>query len=66
MNGNETARQLRELRLSRMPHIMMVTAYGHEEVIKGAEESGVEDVLIKPVSASTLFDSVVRILGGVV
>ncbi|MCK9382505.1 MAG: PAS domain S-box protein [Sulfuritalea sp.] len=66
MNGNEAARRLRELPLRRMPHIMMVTAYGHEEVIKGAEESGIEDVLIKPVNASTLFDAVVRLLGGIV
>jgi len=66
MNGIDTAKQLRELPLSRMPHMMMVTAYGREEVIKGAEESGFDDVLIKPVSASVLFDSVVRILGGVV
>jgi len=65
MDGNETARQLRDLPLSHMPHIMMVTAYGREEVIKGAEEAGIEDVLIKPVSASVLFDSVVRVLGGV-
>ncbi|MDO8786498.1 MAG: response regulator, partial [Sulfuritalea sp.] len=66
MNGNETAKRLRELPLTSSPHIMMVTAYGHEEVIKGAEESGIEDVLIKPVNASTLFDAVVRILGGAV
>ncbi|MCK9389555.1 MAG: response regulator, partial [Sulfuritalea sp.] len=66
MNGNETARRLRELPLRRMPHIMMVTAYGHEEVIKGAEDAGIEDVLIKPVNASTLFDGVVRMLGGIV
>ena len=66
MDGIETAKRLRELPLSRMPHMMMVTAYGREEVIKSAEETGFEDVLIKPVSASVLFDSVVRILGGVV
>ncbi|OGS98744.1 MAG: hypothetical protein A3F73_13860 [Gallionellales bacterium RIFCSPLOWO2_12_FULL_59_22] len=66
MDGIETARRLKELPLSRMPHMMMVTAYGHEEVIKGAEEMGIEEVLIKPVSASALFDGVVRILGGVV
>jgi len=66
MNGIDTAMHLRELPLNRMPHIVMVTAYGREEVIKGAEEMGFEDVLIKPVSASVLFDSVVRILGGAV
>jgi signal transduction histidine kinase/CheY-like chemotaxis protein len=66
MDGNETAKRLKERPLSRVPHMMMVTAYGREEVIKGAEEAGIEDVLIKPVSASLLFDGVVHILGGVV
>jgi CheY-like chemotaxis protein len=44
----------------------MVTAYGSEEVIKSAEATGIEEVLIKPVSASVLFDGVVRLLGGTV
>jgi PAS domain S-box-containing protein len=66
MDGNETAAQLRELPLSPMPHMIMVTAFGREEIIKGAEEAGIENVLIKPVSSSVLFDSVIRILGGVV
>jgi PAS domain S-box-containing protein len=63
MDGIETAKQLRELPLNTMPHMAMVTAYGREEVIRGAEDVGIEDVLIKPVSASVLFESVVRILG---
>ena len=63
MDGNETAKRLRELPLSRMPHMIMVTAFGREEVIKGAEEADIVDVLIKPVSPSVLFDSVIRILG---
>jgi len=64
MDGIETARRLRALDLRRAPHMMMVTAYGREEAIKGAEDAGLEDVLIKPVNPSTLFDCVVRILGG--
>jgi len=66
MDGNETARRLKKLPLIRVPHMMMVTAYGREEVIRGAEDAGVESVLLKPVSCSVLFDSVVRILGGFV
>ena len=66
MDGNETAKLLRELPLSRLPHIIMVTAFGREEVLKGAEEAGIEDVLIKPVSPSILFDTVIRVLGGIV
>jgi signal transduction histidine kinase/DNA-binding response OmpR family regulator/HPt (histidine-containing phosphotransfer) domain-containing protein len=65
MNGVETAKRLKKRPLKRIPLMMMVTAYGREEVIKGAEGAGIEDVLIKPVSASVLFDSVVRILGGI-
>ena len=44
----------------------MITAYGREEVIQGAERAGIEDILIKPVSASVLFDCMVRMLGDVV
>ena len=65
MDGIETAKWLRELPLGRMPHMMMVTAYGREEAFKGAEAAGIESVLIKPVSPSMLFDGVVRMLGGV-
>ncbi|MFU8790095.1 MAG: response regulator [Methylobacter sp.] len=67
MDGIETLKQLKQLPLlSQIPSMMMVTAYGREEVIKSAEEAGFEDILIKPVSASLLFDSVVRIFGGVI
>jgi len=66
MDGIETGRRLAALPLSRMPHMMMVTAYGREEIIKGAEAAGIEDVLIKPVSPSLLFDGVVRAMSGVV
>ena len=66
MDGIETARRLRELPLASLPHMMMVTAYGREDVIKQAEEIGIEDVLIKPVNASMLFDGVMRMLGNAV
>jgi CheY-like chemotaxis protein len=41
----------------------MVTAYGREEVLKQAEENSFANVLIKPVTASMLFDSAVEVLG---
>jgi len=66
MDGIETARHLRGLSLGHAPHLMMVTAYGREDVIKGAENAGIKNVLIKPVSASMLFDGVVGLLGGTV
>jgi CheY-like chemotaxis protein len=65
MDGIECARRLRARPLARPPHLVMVTAYGREEVLRGAEAAGLEEVLIKPVSASVLFDNVARMLGGV-
>jgi two-component system sensor histidine kinase/response regulator len=63
MDGIETARQIRSLGLEKTPHLIMVTAYGREEVMKQAQEAGIEDVLIKPVNASLLFDTAMRVLG---
>ena len=63
MNGTETVKAIRELPLSNLPHIVMITAYGHEkDVINEALDVGVEDILIKPVSASTLFNTTMRVL----
>ena len=64
MDGNETVRQLLARPLTRLPYVIMVTAFGREEIIKGAEEAGVNDVLIKPVCASVLFHSVAALLAG--
>jgi PAS domain S-box-containing protein len=66
MDGIEASKCLRARLLRNVPHMIMVTAYGREEIIKAAEEAGIADVLIKPVTASVLFDGVIRILGGVV
>ena len=63
MDGIEVARRVRALSLSVQPRLVMVTAYGREEVMKGAEAAGMESVLVKPVSASLLFDEVARALG---
>jgi two-component system sensor histidine kinase/response regulator len=64
MDGIETSRAIRELPVSPLPHMVMVTAYGREEVLKEAALAGLEDVLIKPVSSSTMFDTLVQVLGG--
>ncbi|MGV8057629.1 MAG: response regulator [Smithellaceae bacterium] len=64
MDGIETAKAIRKLPLNPLPHMVMVTAYGREEILKEAALAGLEDVLIKPVSASTMFDTLVHVLGG--
>jgi len=64
LNGIETGKQILALpNLPSPPHLVMVTAYGREEVLKQAEESGFENVLIKPVTSSILFDTAVVALG---
>lgn len=63
MDGMETALHLRKLQLTPEPRLVMVTAYGREEVIRAAQRERMDDVLIKPVSPSTLFDTLMRVLG---
>jgi PAS domain S-box-containing protein len=65
MNGLETMRQLRACPLKKIPQIVMVTAHCDEGVITDAEEAGLEDMIIKPVNVSVLFDNVISILAGV-
>jgi two-component system sensor histidine kinase/response regulator len=63
MNGIETARAIHELTLDLMPSLIMITAYGREEVFKEANLAGFDHVLIKPVSSSTVFDALMLTLG---
>jgi len=62
MNGVEALRQIKALPLAEPPQLMLVTAYGREEIFAQAENCGINDVLVKPFSASTLFDSTMRAL----
>ncbi len=63
MDGIEAGRQIKALGLPAPPHLIMVSAYGREEMQKGAEAAGFDDTLIKPVSPSMMFDVVMRVLG---
>jgi two-component system, sensor histidine kinase and response regulator len=63
VDGIETCKGILALPdLSIPPHLVMVTAYGREDVLKQAEENGLENVLVKPVTSSTLFDTIVAVL----
>jgi CheY-like chemotaxis protein len=41
-----------------------VSAYGREDMMKEASKAGIENVLVKPVTHSLLFDSTMSLLGG--
>ena len=63
LDGIETGKLIRALpNLLPSPHLVMVTAYGREEALRQAEQACFENVLIKPVTPSMLFDSVVEAL----
>jgi two-component system sensor histidine kinase/response regulator len=63
LDGIETSKCILALEgLSAPPRIVMVTAYGREDVLKQAEKNGLENVLVKPVTSSTLFDTIVAVL----
>jgi two-component system sensor histidine kinase/response regulator len=63
LDGIETSKRILALPdLSIPPHLVMVTAYGREDVLKQAEENGLENVLVKPVTSSTLFDTIIAVL----
>ena len=64
VDGIETCKRLLALPgVGIPPHLVMVTAYGREEVMKKAEDTGIDNVLVKPVTSSTLFDTTLSVLG---
>ena len=64
MNGDEVTRLLRKNpRILPTPKVVMVTAFGREDVFRLAQESGADGFLIKPVSPSALLDSTLSVLG---
>src|SRR5690606_21144068 len=64
MNGDQVIRRIRrDPVIDRKPKVMMVTAYGREDVMTLAEKAGVDGFVVKPVSPSTLLDAVLTALG---
>ncbi len=64
MNGIETSRQIRNhLNLPQSPKIIMCTSYGREEVMRQAQEVGLDGFLMKPVNPSVLLDTILEVYG---
>jgi len=64
MDGIETIRRIKNHPvLVHMPRIIIVTAYDREKVMELSERSGLEGVLIKPFTTSTLLDTIMGIFG---
>ncbi len=59
MDGFDVVRALRAVPLpGAAPAILLVTAYGDEEIVREAARQGLAGCLAKPVSASTLLDAI--------
>ena len=58
MDGLTAARRIRAERLKPTPKVILVTAYGDEELRRQAEEADLDGFLAKPVTPSALFDAI--------
>ncbi len=63
MNGIETAQAMGGLNLEPAPRLVMVTSYGREDVVRQSRAAKIDEVLVKPASASALLDAALRVLG---
>jgi signal transduction histidine kinase/CheY-like chemotaxis protein len=64
MDGIEASKRIKNHKgLSKIPPIILVTAYGREEVMQQAEQVGLAGFLIKPISPSMLFDAIMQAFG---
>ena len=61
MDGLTLAALVRGLPL-KPPHCLLITAYGGDELQQQAQGAGIEDILIKPVSSTILFERLQRVL----
>jgi CheY-like chemotaxis protein len=64
IDGIEASRRIKtNPGLSKIPAIVLVTAYAREDVMKAAEHADLDGFLLKPVNSSILFDTIMQALG---
>ena len=64
ISGIEAWKEIKEKMVGKkLPKIIIITAYGLEEVTKEAMDTDVDQILIKPVGQSMLYDAIVTIFG---
>ncbi|MBF0317313.1 MAG: response regulator [Nitrospirae bacterium] len=64
MDGVKTVQEINRLMpQSKIPKVIMVTAYGREEVMQAAKGAHLDSILIKPVSLSLMFETILSVIG---
>ncbi|MDX9787546.1 MAG: response regulator [Desulfobacterales bacterium] len=63
IDGIETSKRIKyNPRLTKVPLIVLVSAYGREEIMWKAKAAGLDSFLIKPISPSVMFDTIMNTL----
>jgi two-component system sensor histidine kinase/response regulator len=63
IDGIEASKRIKQdAKLTRVPAVVLVTAYGREEIMWAAEAAGLDGFLIKPISPSVMFDTIIQAL----
>ncbi len=61
MDGIEASRRIKQHPgLTNIPAVIIVSSYGREDLLRESQKEGLEGCLVKPVSDSTLLDSIVE------
>jgi two-component system sensor histidine kinase/response regulator len=63
MDGLEASRIILREEKIKTPTIIMVTAFGREEIAQQAIELGIKGFLVKPVTHSILYDTIMNVFG---
>ncbi|MBN4078281.1 response regulator [Nitrospina gracilis] len=64
MNGIRAAEIIKKHpKLKKIPKIIMLTAYGREEVVHKAEEAKLDGFMVKPMNPSILFEGIMEVFG---
>ncbi len=67
MDGIEASQHIKtDSQLKHTPAIILVTAYGREEVMQQADQAGLDGFLLKPVNPSVMFDTIMQAFGEIV
>jgi CheY-like chemotaxis protein/HPt (histidine-containing phosphotransfer) domain-containing protein len=63
IDGIDASKRIKQdTRLPRMPLVFLVSAYAREDIMWRAEAAGLDGFLIKPISASVMFDTIMNAL----
>ena len=63
MDGIAASQRIRKQNISIQPKIIMVTAYGREDVMQQVQDISLDGFMVKPVSRSMLFDATMQAFG---